>query len=240
MKTYYSVLIGLLLATSLGSCQPQNAQQNFREFSAAEFEKEIAKNNSVQLIDVRTREEFEQEHLAGAVNFDIHAADFEKKINRLDKNKPVLIYCLSGGRSATAAAILVQKGFSEVHNMTGGLMQWPAGGKQLISGKTEVQEPNMTIEAFKEELRTDKFVLVDYNAKWCEPCKRMAPMLAGLATRKKEQLILLAIDADENKIFMREKGINSLPVLELYKNGKLIWKHEGEISEQDLLEQTKL
>jgi len=240
MKASNTAMFSIFLTVLLGSCGPQNAQQNFRDLSADEFQTELTKNSSIQLLDVRTPEEFEQGHLDGALNYNIRSADFEKQAGSLDKTKPVFVYCLSGRRSASAASILVQKGFPEVHNMTGGLMKWNAGGKPLVRANTQQRENAMTVETFKALLHTDKFLLVDYYAKWCLPCKKMAPMLDSLATRESQQLSLVKIDADENPDFLREKGIENLPVLELYKNGKLIWKHEGEIDEQTLLEQIKL
>ena len=83
-------------------------------------------------------------------------------------------------------------------------------------------------------------MLVDYNAKWCKPCKRMVPMLEGVADKKKDKLILIKIDADENKGLLKEMGIDAIPVVELYKDGKLVWKHSGEIDEATLLKETKL
>ena len=47
-------------------------------------------------------------------------------------------------------------------------------------------------------------------------------------------------NADENKGLLKEKGIDAIPVVELYKDGKLIWKHSGEIDEATLLKETKL
>jgi thioredoxin-like negative regulator of GroEL len=68
----------------------------------------------------------------------------------------------------------------------------------------------------------------------------MAPMLDVFMEKRKEKLVLVKIDADENKNLLRERRIESLPVLELYKDGKLIWKHEGEIDETTLINETKL
>jgi thiol-disulfide isomerase/thioredoxin len=68
----------------------------------------------------------------------------------------------------------------------------------------------------------------------------MAPMLDKIAENKKEKLIFVKIDADKNKSLLKEKGIESLPVLELYKNGIQVWKHEGEIDEATLLKETNL
>ena len=158
----------------------------------------------------------------------------------LDKQKPVLVYCLSGGRSASAAELLSEKGFKEVYNLEGGILKWDAANKPLVQSPANQTTEGLALEDFKKMLQTHKYVLVDYNASWCKPCKVMAPMLEAFAESRSDKLVLVKIDADRNKSFLKEKGIEALPVLELYKNGKLIWSHEGEIDEAALKSETKL
>jgi len=90
----------------------------------SEFKKAISEAN-VQLVDIRTQSEFRSGHLAKALNIDYYQPTvFAEKFGRLDKNKPVYIYCKSGARSRGAAQKLVQMGFSEIYDLKGGLMQW--------------------------------------------------------------------------------------------------------------------
>ena len=69
------------------------------------FEQKL-NDEGVQLIDVRTADEFNSGHLANAQNMDIKLKDFEQKVATLDKTKPVMVYCKAGGRSARAAEML--------------------------------------------------------------------------------------------------------------------------------------
>jgi len=250
MKNIFYVTV-FCLSACISSCQNQaektsgkNSSGNTTQINATisvdEFEKKLAENSNVQLIDVRTPDEFNQGHLKGALNYDINSSDFENKIAKLNNGKPVMVYCLSGGRSSSAAELLGQKGFSEVYNMQGGIMKWNSANKPLESGTTNPVSDGLTMDGFNKLLKTEKFVLVDYNAKWCKPCKKMAPMLDALVEKRKDKLTLVKIDADENKELLKEKNIEGIPVLELYKNGKLIWKHEGEIDETTFLKETKL
>jgi thioredoxin len=183
--------------------------------SVEEFEKKITDAKTAQLIDVRTPEEFEEGHLKGAINFNINSSNFENQLSNLDKKQPIFVYCLSGGRSSSAANILSEKA---PENVSQGL----------------------SLNEFIKIINTEKYVLVDYNATWCKPCKIMAPMLDKIAENNKDKLILVKIDADKNKNLLKQKGIESIPVLELYKNGLVIWKHEGEIDEATLLKETNL
>jgi len=233
----------LCLLTGVFSCQNQANTSNTKTINTSitveEFEKKLSDGNA-QLIDVRTPEEYNQGHLKGALNYNINSSEFENQLSKLDKNKPVLVYCLSGGRSGSAAEMMADKGFTEVYNMQGGIMKWIAANKKLDEVIVSATNKGMTEADFNQLLKSDKFVLVDYNAKWCKPCLRMAPMLDVFMEKRKEKLVLVKIDADENKNLLRERRIESLPVLELYKDGKLIWKHEGEIDETTLSNETKL
>lgn len=67
------------------------------------------------LLDVRTRSEFEEQHLPGAVNIPLDT--LASQIDQVENlEKPVLVYCLSGGRSGMATGILQQQGVDEVYN----------------------------------------------------------------------------------------------------------------------------
>ncbi len=240
METIVYIVL-LCLSASIFSCQNQNNSGNpkiiNRTITVDEFEKKLSGSN-IQLLDVRTPEEFNQGHLKNALNYNISSPEFESQLSKLDKSKPVLVYCLSGGRSGSAAEVMASKGFTEIYNMQGGIMKWNAANKPM-----DISTPSATGMAetdFQKLLKSDKYVLVDYNAKWCKPCKKMAPMLDEFTDKRKEKIILVKIDADENKNLLKQKGIESLPVLELYKDGKLIWKHEGEIDEATLINEVKL
>ena len=233
----------LLLLFSFASCQNQNGNHNAgvinTNLPVDVFAKKLAESPTVQLVDVRTPEEFSQGHLKGAVNYDINGADFDGQLAKLDKSKPVLVYCLSGGRSASAAEKMEEKGFREVYNMKGGIMKWNAANQPIEKGSGTLSE-GLSLSDFNSMVKKDKMVLVDFRAKWCKPCQKMAPMLDALAEKKKDKLILLKIDADENKNLLKEKKIDAIPVLELYKDGKLVWSHQGEIDEATLLKESKL
>ncbi len=77
------------------------------------------KNADFVILDVRTPEEFAEEHLSGAVNIDIHEDDFPEKIDKLDRKKTYLVHCKSGGRSRAAVELMLEMGFSKVYNVRG-------------------------------------------------------------------------------------------------------------------------
>ncbi|MDP4207792.1 MAG: rhodanese-like domain-containing protein [Bacteroidota bacterium] len=96
-----------------------------------EFSSWLKKSNNVQLVDVRTSEEFGTGHLRNAQNMDLKSDDFKKMILRLDKKRPVLVYCRSGKRSMKAAEILKNEGFVKIINLEGGILEWENSGFPL-------------------------------------------------------------------------------------------------------------
>ena len=88
-----------------------------------EFSKYIS-NDDVQLVDVRTPEEYDEGHIAGSKNINVFDKDFVDEAEQtLDKSKPVAVYCRSGKRSADAAEKLTEHGF-KVTNLEGGILAW--------------------------------------------------------------------------------------------------------------------
>lgn len=242
MKKFSTLLYSLLFASVLALCSCSNGNSNGKggSLSVDEFEKKLNATPQAQLIDVRTPEEFEGGHIQGARNLNVNSSDFEQQTASLDKSKPVFVYCLSGGRSAGAARFLRSKGFSEVYEMPG-IMAWNAAGKPLVTDNSApASNAGLSMDDYMKAVNQPKMVLVDFSAVWCKPCKQLSPILEKIAAEKATTLTLLKLDADENPQLLQQKGIDGIPYLELYKDGKMVWSHKGFISEQDLLKETGL
>lgn len=97
----------------------------------AAFKKAITAD--AQLIDVRTPGEFIGGHLPNARNLDWTSGQLESSMATLDKNAPVLLYCASGKRSAAAREALIKAGFSDVHDLDGGIRAWSASGGEIVN-----------------------------------------------------------------------------------------------------------
>ncbi len=233
-----SLLLLMVFTISFASCQQNNGKGG--KVSADEFEKLLSANSDAQLIDVRSPGEFESGHIKNATNIDVNGADFEPKVNGLNKSKPVFVYCLSGGRSSGAASYMRQSGFKIVYEMPG-IISWRNAGKPLVEGNAAPEtKSGLSLEAYLQKVNSENFVLVDFNAVWCKPCKQLTPILEKIAADKKDKLTLIKIDADENPELLKQKGIEGIPYLELYKGGKLVWKHNGFIDEASILKETNL
>lgn len=115
-----SLIIQLMSAFSLFS---RSKSDNIKSLKPSEF-KELIAQNSIQLVDVRTPEEFNERKIEGALLINIYDSNFEQMIDaKLDPTLPVAVYCHSGMRSMNAAKILAKKGFT-VYNLRGGMMFW--------------------------------------------------------------------------------------------------------------------
>ena len=111
-------------------CMAGCGQQAFRTVDADEFEKAIL-TDSVQLVDVRTAEEFSEARIGSAEvkNIDMKQPDLMRRAaEELDKGKTVAVYCRSGRRSAEAAGWLAGQGY-KVIDLKGGILEWQERGK---------------------------------------------------------------------------------------------------------------
>ena len=103
----------------------------YADVNVSEFQTLIA-DPDMQLLDVRTQDEFDEGHIAGATLVDVNDSTFvEQAMAVIDKQRPVAVYCRSGRRSARAARLLTDQGFM-VTNLNGGVLAWEDAGKALI------------------------------------------------------------------------------------------------------------
>ncbi|WP_276134030.1 rhodanese-like domain-containing protein [Polluticoccus soli] len=133
-KFRLSILTSVLLTIFSCSYGQKNFQLSPKEFSIA------LASNEVQLVDVRTDEEYDQEHLDKAINIDWKGDSFDEEVEALDKSKPVYVYCRSGNRSAEAAEHMRKAGFRQVYEMKGGMEAWQHDLFKKAPAKEEDEE----------------------------------------------------------------------------------------------------
>lgn len=126
MKRLLTILsITMLLFAS--SCKEEKNNGEIKLVTPEEMQT-LIEQKDVQLVDVRTKQEYEQGHIDDAQNIDFNSPTFDEDIVKLDKNKPVLLYCKSGGRSAKCAEKLKAAGFIKIFDLEGGITQWKFNG----------------------------------------------------------------------------------------------------------------
>lgn len=222
----------LLYIVLLNSCHAQK-NDNYENISAVSFAQKIKQTESPQIIDVRTPGEYQGGHIDGAKNIDWNGDHFESDVVKLDKTKPVFVYCMVGGRSKKASDKLVELGFSKVYDLQGGIMKWNAAGYSKPSEKII----GMCSQEYSDLLKTKDKVIVNFYADWCEPCKRMTPYILRMQSELKDQITLARLNADENKTMVKDLKLDELPVILIYEKGALKWQHTGFLSEEDLRKQ---
>lgn len=219
--------IALLLLAACNS----NAQKT--DIPVAAFEQQV-NNSKVQLLDVRTAEEFESGHLQNALQADWNnEAEFKKRVQALDKNIPVYTYCLSGARSGAAVKWLNENGYT-AYNMQGGIKSWNKAGKPLNEKKEVAQ---MTMAEYLQKIPSDKTVLVDFGAKWCPPCNKMDVVLKDLQQTHGDKFVLVKIDGAAQTELVEKMNIEEFPGFIVYKNGKVTWQKYGLLTKAELLQQ---
>lgn len=121
-------LLGILFGGLL-SCGCHSGDNTIRTVNATEFRQLIETTESIQLVDVRTLEEFQAGHIPGALLIDVKGTDFDHQAEeKLKKDLPVAVYCRSGMRSLKAAGLLKDKGFKTIYNLKGGFLEWQGNG----------------------------------------------------------------------------------------------------------------
>lgn len=140
MKTLKFIFI-FAIAITFTSCNGQQKQKKSEVKATQEQTQEVITlisptdlektDASVQLVDVRTPDEYSQGHIKNAKNINFFDGDFVDQMSKLNKDEAVYIYCRSGGRSGRAAKKLKAAGFKRVYDLKGGFLNWTANGKEV-------------------------------------------------------------------------------------------------------------
>ncbi len=124
----YLLSLIITMAASLFSSQQPGG---FEIMNVDDFDLLLQKGN-IQLVDVRTPDEYAEAHLANSTNIDVKDASFIENANsKLTKDIPVAVYCRSGQRSKLAASILTKNGY-KVYDLDDGIIGWQEAGKKVI------------------------------------------------------------------------------------------------------------
>lgn len=98
---------------------------NYSEVSGDELEEILeGGQDEFAILDVRTREEFDNGHIPNAIQIDFYRPEFREEIAKLEKDKTYYVVCRSGARSGKTCTIMSEMGFGRVYNLEGGMLQW--------------------------------------------------------------------------------------------------------------------
>lgn len=133
------IMLLCLLATGATACNsPENPSSQgtqtsiARDLEVVDFMQQMGAENAL-VLDVRSDGEWAEGHLEGAAYIPFQSDNFAELLGQLPHDRPVLVYCAAGGRSAKAMEILNQSGHPEVYNLLGGIRAWQADGHPVVN-----------------------------------------------------------------------------------------------------------
>lgn len=129
MKKWITTLLAAMTMTINSNAQ---SGVTVKDVHTDEFATIISDTSKIQLVDVRTPEEYAEGHLERAVNIDVNDSTFlQHATASLEKGKTVAVYCRSGKRSAFAASLLAKQGYNII-NLLGGILAWKEDRKPIV------------------------------------------------------------------------------------------------------------
>jgi rhodanese-related sulfurtransferase len=192
----------------------------------------LTKDTAYQVLDVRTKSEFDNGYIEKALLANWNDQDeFISRVEHLDKSKTVLIYCLAGSRSHLAAEYLRAKNY-KVIELEGGINAWRKQKLPLIGKKSQT---SLTLAEFNKIIASNNKVIVDFGAKWCPPCKKTEPIIDSLISNNKS-IFILKIDADKDIEILNYFSVNSFPTFYFFNNGIKNSELKGIVTAKQLVE----
>ena len=102
-----------------------DAQTGYENITPEELKAKLDKSKIFVLIDIRSGSLYDAGHILGAVSIPLN--ELSTRLNELDRNKEIIVYCQIGVTSISACELLVSSGFSNVKNLAGGISEWKYG-----------------------------------------------------------------------------------------------------------------
>ena len=227
-----SISILILFFTCLSSCDDGHPVHNI---SAASFQKILEKE--VVLLDVRTPNEISEGFIKDASALNYYDPDFARKLSLIQKDKPVLVYCKSGGRSSAAAKLLVDLGHNDVYNLSGGFMSWMKHDYPFVHLPHKEVEKGLSIslEDVAKSVEDNQHVLLYFKTLWCFPCRKLEPIIQQMERDFSDEVEVIKIDVDINKDVSDHFKVSGIPTLVFLSQSKELWRSIGFVEADDLL-----
>lgn len=130
------LVIGTMVITNPASVSPAllaSSTPQVHEFGSlppAQFAQAIT-NATAHVLDVRTSQEYATGHIGSATNIDFYDMTFRDKLNTLNRDGEYYVYCRSGHRSGSTLTLMQELGFTRVHDLSGGIVNWESEGRPV-------------------------------------------------------------------------------------------------------------
>ncbi len=233
-------ILSVLIFTILFYCA--NAQDTYQveeviQVNSLQFQNLIEQENGT-FLDVRTKSEFNAEHIENSGQLNYYALDFKKKLLLLPHDQPIYLYCNTGYRSQKAAEYLIKKGYNNVYNLEHGIMEWNVQELPVVEGdKSQLDKENMmNVDDYEELISSESLVFIDFYAPWCAPCRKMMPLIDSLKTEYHGKIKIEKVNSDVSKKLVKDLKLIGVPYFVLYKNNELLYEKSGMVSREELKE----
>jgi len=125
MNTIYISFAIFIVITAYNYMKP-SVPRTYTGLKSKEAKEHMDQNKDVLVIDVRTREEYQKGHIKGARNIPVD--QLEKRKGSIPRDKDLILYCQTGGRSVRAIRTLELAGYTRLYNMDEGFRGWSRAG----------------------------------------------------------------------------------------------------------------
>jgi len=198
----------------------------FKKMTCAELQARLDRREALQILDVRTRQEFESGHLDRAHHIPVD--ELRERFGELDPRATTLVYCKIGLRGYVAARILQQHGFADVTNLTGGLLACAGRRPSDAVPQAAAKAANGTVSVgrFREELQKGGAVAIDVR----EPDEYAYEHIDGVRNLPESRLeaALAELPREKDVYVSCATGIRSAQAIRRLKAGGLEKVHDVE------------
>lgn len=137
------MLAGHLLGWAQGTQQnPAPLKAGYHEIQSKQANEILKEHEEMVILDIRTEKEYAAGHIKKAKWVDFYQDDFKAKLDKLDKKKPYLVHCASGGRSGKSMQLFKDLGFTRVYHMNDGFRGWEKAQLPAEQGKPKPEPSN--------------------------------------------------------------------------------------------------
>ncbi len=169
-------------------------------------------NQSIVTLDVRILAEYKLGHIDGSKL--IPLLELEERINAVDGNSAVIVYCGSGVKSEKASKILLDHGFDKVYNIRGGLNAWQNAGFFVVSGSTanQITPSNDSLSSEIEDiLSSGKPVFLFLYVDWCHFCQQQIPIIDELEQEYNGKITFIRVNCEMHPDAMTDLEARGYP-----------------------------
>lgn len=146
MKDSHSIIAALIALIAMlsgpAACRPKPVKPAaVKEITVTDAVALLARDQSgFTVLDVRTPQEYNEGHIAGAANLDFKSSTFRDRLAALSRERTYLVHCASGGRSSPTVKLMEELGFTRVYHMEAGFDSWKGEGRPVV-GAPALEEP---------------------------------------------------------------------------------------------------